>query len=39
MSESFQVIFNNQGANVINAANINAIQYNVSWGTFLPTKF
>jgi hypothetical protein len=39
MPESFQVIFNNQSANVINAANINAIQYNVNWGAFLPTKF
>jgi hypothetical protein len=39
MSESFQVIFNNQNPNVINAVNINAIQYNVSWGSFLPTKY
>ncbi len=39
MPESFQVIFNSRGANVINAANLNAVQYNVNWGAFLPTKF
>jgi hypothetical protein len=39
MPESFQVIFNSRGANVINAVNLNAIQYNVQWGAFLPTKF
>jgi hypothetical protein len=39
MPESFQVIFNSRGANVINAGNLNAVQYNVNWGAFLPTKF
>jgi hypothetical protein len=39
MPESYQVIFNSRGSNVINAANLNAVQYNVNWGAFLPTKF
>jgi hypothetical protein len=39
MPESFQVIFNSRGANVINAGNLNAVQYNVNWGAFLPRKF
>ncbi len=39
MPESFQVLFNNQSTNAINNANINAVQYDVNWGAFLPTKF
>ncbi len=39
MPESYQVIFNSRGANVINNANRNVIQYNVNWGAFLPKKF
>jgi hypothetical protein len=39
MPESFQVIFNSRGSNVINNANLNAVVYNVNWGAFLPTKF
>jgi hypothetical protein len=39
MPESFQVIFNSRGPNVINNASLNAVQYNVTWGAFLPTKF
>ena len=39
MSEAFQLIFNSQGANVVNGGNINAVVYNVNWGAFLPKKF
>ena len=39
MSESFLVVFNSQGSNVISNANRNSITYNVNWGAFLPKKF
>lgn len=39
MSESYLVVFNSQGANAVNNANINAVVYNVNWGSFLPKKF
>jgi len=39
MPESFQVIFNSQGTNVINNANRNAVVYNVNWTSFLPKKY
>jgi hypothetical protein len=39
MSEAFQVIFNSQGSNVLNATSLNAVVYNVNWGTFLPKKY
>ena len=39
MSEAFQVIFNSQGSNVINNTNLNAVQYNVNWTAFLPSKY
>ncbi len=39
MPESFQVIFNSRESNVINAANLSAVQYNVNWGSFLPKNF
>ena len=39
MSEAFQVIFNSQGSNVLNAGNINAVVYNVNWGAFLPKRY
>ena len=39
MTEAFQVIFNSQGSNVINNTNLNAVQYNVNWTSFLPLKY
>ena len=39
MSEAFQVIFNSQGANVVNNTSLNAVVYNVNWGAFLPKKY
>ena len=39
MSESFLVVFNSQGSNVIDNSSKNAVQYNVNWGAFLPKKY
>ena len=39
MSESFQIIFNSQGSNVLNNTNRNAVQYNVNWGSVLPQRY
>ena len=39
MGETYQVIFNTQGKNVISNTNLNAVQYNVSWASFLPNKY
>jgi hypothetical protein len=39
MPESFQVIFNSRGTNVINRPDNNNVVYNVNWGAFLPRKF
>jgi len=39
MSESFQIIFNSQGSNVLNNTNKNAVVYNVNWGGFLPQRY
>ena len=39
MSESFQIIFNSQGSNVLSNTNRNAIVYNVNWGGFLPRRY
>jgi hypothetical protein len=36
MSESYLVLFNSQGANVINNSSVNNVSYNVNWGAFLP---
>jgi len=39
MGEVFQFIFNSQGSNVLNNANIAAVTYNVKWNSFLPEKY
>ena len=39
MPETFQVIFNSRGNNVINNTSLNSVVYNVNWGAFLPSKF
>jgi hypothetical protein len=39
MGEIYQVIFNTRGSNVINNTNLNAVQYNVNWASFLPDKY
>ncbi len=39
MPESFLVLFNSQGSNVINSSNINAVVYDVNWDSFLPRKY
>jgi hypothetical protein len=39
MGERFLVLFNSQGNNVINNTNLNYVQYNMNWGSFLPKKY
>lgn len=39
MSESFLVLFNSQGTNVITNTNRNQVVYEVDWESFLPRKF
>ena len=39
MSESFQIIFNSQGSNVLSNTNRNAVRYDVNWGAFLPKRY
>lgn len=39
MGESFQVIFNSLGSNVINDDGVTKVYYNVNWGAFLPKKY
>lgn len=37
--ESFNIIFNSRGNNVINNTSLNSVVYFVNWGSILPTKF
>ena len=39
MPEQYQVVFCSRGNNVINNTNLNAVQYTVNWGAFLPKKY
>ena len=39
MGERFLVLFNSQGKNVINSSDLNFVQYDVNWGSFLPKKY
>ncbi len=39
MPESFLVLFNSQGSNVIDNTNKNKVIYEVDWEAFLPKKF
>lgn len=39
MGEVFQVVFNSQGANVVDATNGSLLKYNVNWTAFLPLKY
>ncbi len=38
MPESFLVLFNSQGSNVIDNTNKNKVIYEVDWEAFLPKK-
>ena len=39
MPESYQIIFNSQGTNVLNRTDLNNVVYNVNWAAFLPQKY
>lgn len=39
MPESYLVIFNSQGQNVLNATSLTSVIYNVNWTSFLPKKY
>ena len=37
--ESFTIIFNSRGKNVLNNTSLNAVVYDVNWDSFLPKKY
>lgn len=39
MPDSYLVIFNSQGQNVLNATSLTSVIYNVNWTSFLPKKY
>ena len=39
MPETYQIIFNSQGKNVLNNTNLNSVVYSVNWAAFLPQKY
>ena len=37
--QSFQLILNTQGANVIDKTSLTAVKYNINWSSFLPKRY